>query len=108
MFRCDQAHRAVGKAVGRAHVGHRVPSVGLHEGDELRDGFIRLRLGLVLGIEQWNQCEIRGALSHRLELLAIERRHAGHPHAVDHVGQQQNFDAAGAEAFEVREDSSCA
>jgi len=60
MFRCDQAH-ALSVRRSDARTSDTASPAWTSRRHELRDGFIRLRLGLVLGIEQWNQCEIRGA-----------------------------------------------
>ena len=101
-IRSNQADRAVGEPVRGAHFGHRVAERNLHESQKVLDRIMQLRRRRLLRIEQRNERQIGRALGHRFERFALEPKARHDPEAVDRVRQQQNLDAAGAEAFEMR------
>ena len=71
-FRRNQAHSAIGQAVGGADVRHRLAQRLLDEGNKIRHCLIGLRGRLFLGIDARDERQIRRPLGHRLERLALE------------------------------------
>ena len=100
-FGRDQAGDAVGQPVRGAHLGDLVPQRLLEERKQRRD--LAGRLGRrVRPLDERDRLDVGGALAHRLERLAVESRRRRHPEGVDRVCQQQHFDAARLEPFELR------
>ena len=101
-FRRHQTHRAVGQAVRCADIRHGIAQRFLHESKESGDilAGLCLRLGGPFG--QRDQAEIRRALRHRLERLAVQINASVHPKAVHLIGQQQHLDAPRAEPLQLR------
>ena len=100
----DQADRAVGQALRRAHVLDRIAQRQFEQRDQAGEfaagsalsasGLLSRRLDLV---------EIGRAARHRAEWVLLVFAKRRHPELVDRIGQQQHLDAAGAEAFELRD-----
>ena len=98
----DEADGAVGQAVGAAHVLDRLAERQLEDRDETGELGRRRRALLFFRRERRDLVEIRAAARRRFERLVLVAADRRHPELVDRVGHQQDFDAAGAEAFELR------
>ena len=98
----NEADRAVGEAVGDAHVLYRVAQRKLEERDEARDRAVGLGIRRLLLLGGAELVEIGLAARHRFENVGLVLAERGHPEIIDRIGQQQHLDLARAEAFELR------
>ena len=98
----DQADGAVGKTIRGAHLRHGVAQRRFDESEKILDRLGNLGRRICSGIEARNKRKISRALGYRLERLAIKTFARHHPEGVDWIGQQQDLNAAGAKALQMR------